>query len=186
MMKQFLAKAQKPVDCACFAVAGPGIDGRVKTTNLPWVIDEPCVAQPLNLNVKSVRLINYLEAIAADFSRFALDSARKILRMNDTDAGPVFQPSFVLPKYSSLTPAIDECLASPMAECEAAASEARGLNSSMGYCCRTCLRQLRLSTLFTRTPVPSEFIVQGLTTSSVLALQVPMFGCRPEGPRGWL
>ena len=64
MVKHFLAKAEKPVDCACFAVAGPVINGRVKTTNLPWVIDEPSVAQSLNLNVKSVRLINDLEAIA--------------------------------------------------------------------------------------------------------------------------
>jgi len=64
MVKQFLARAEKTVDSACFAVAGPVISGRVKTTNLPWVIDEPSVAQSLNLNVKSVRLINDLEAIA--------------------------------------------------------------------------------------------------------------------------
>ena len=64
MVKQFLSRAEKPIDSACFAVAGPVINGRVKTTNLPWVIDEPSVAQSLNLNVKSVRLINDLEAIA--------------------------------------------------------------------------------------------------------------------------
>jgi glucokinase len=45
-------------------VAGPVINGRVKTTNLPWVVDEPAVADSLNLNVKSVHLINDLEAIA--------------------------------------------------------------------------------------------------------------------------
>ncbi|MGA7316337.1 MAG: glucokinase [Silvibacterium sp.] len=64
MVRQFIAKAEKPVDSACFAVAGPVINGRVKTTNLPWVVDEPSIAQSLNLNVKSVRLINDLEAIA--------------------------------------------------------------------------------------------------------------------------
>src|SRR5271170_3600113 len=64
MAKEFLAKVEKPVDRACFAVAGPVIGGRVKTTNLPWVIDEPSLAQSLNLNVASVRLINDLEAIA--------------------------------------------------------------------------------------------------------------------------
>jgi len=62
--KEFLAKAQKPVDRACFAVAGPVIGGRVKTTNLPWVIDEASLAKELNLNANSVRLINDLEAIA--------------------------------------------------------------------------------------------------------------------------
>ena len=61
---EFLAKAKKPVDRACFAVAGPVIGGRVKTTNLPWVVDEPSLANDLNLNLKSVHLINDLEAIA--------------------------------------------------------------------------------------------------------------------------
>src|SRR5208282_3905923 len=64
MVKEFLAKAQKPVDRACFAVAGPVIGGRVKTTNLPWVIEESALAHELNLNLNAVHLINDLEAIA--------------------------------------------------------------------------------------------------------------------------
>jgi glucokinase len=52
------------VDQACFAVAGPVIDGRVKTTNLPWLVDEAALAQALNFNQRRVRLINDLEAIA--------------------------------------------------------------------------------------------------------------------------
>jgi glucokinase len=40
IVKEFLAKVNKPVDRACFAVAGPVIGGRVKTTNLPWLIKE--------------------------------------------------------------------------------------------------------------------------------------------------
>jgi glucokinase len=64
IVKEFLAKANKPVDRACFAVAGPVIGGRVKTTNLPWLIEESSLAKELNLNVKAVRLINDLEAIA--------------------------------------------------------------------------------------------------------------------------
>ena len=52
--KEFLEKANKPVDQACFAVAGPVIGGRVKTTNLPWVIEENALAQELNLNSPSV------------------------------------------------------------------------------------------------------------------------------------
>jgi glucokinase len=64
IVKEFLAKANKPVDRACFAVAGPVIGGRVKTTNLPWLIEENSLAKELNLNLKSVRLINDLEAIA--------------------------------------------------------------------------------------------------------------------------
>jgi glucokinase len=64
IVKEFLLKTKKPVDRACFAVAGPVIGGRVKTTNLPWVIEDTSLAQELNINVKSVRLLNDLEAIA--------------------------------------------------------------------------------------------------------------------------
>ncbi len=64
IVNEFLANAKRPVDRACFAVAGPVIGGRVKTTNLPWVIEDTSLAQELNLNLKSVQLINDLEAIA--------------------------------------------------------------------------------------------------------------------------
>ena len=64
IVKEFLAKVSKPVDRACFAVAGPVIGGRVKTTNLPWMIEDISLARELNLNLKSVFLINDLEAIA--------------------------------------------------------------------------------------------------------------------------
>ena len=64
IVKEFLAKVDKPVDRACFAVPGPVIGGRVKTTNLPWMIEDRSLAQELNLNLKSVHLINDLEAIA--------------------------------------------------------------------------------------------------------------------------
>src|SRR5262249_39799319 len=37
MVREFLAQAKMPVTTACFDVAGPVIDGSVKTTNLPWV-----------------------------------------------------------------------------------------------------------------------------------------------------
>jgi glucokinase len=64
IVKEFLAKVDKPVDLACFAVPGPVIGGRVRTTNLPWTIEDKSLAQVLNLNLKSVHLINDLEAIA--------------------------------------------------------------------------------------------------------------------------
>jgi glucokinase len=64
IVKEFLAKENKPVDRACFAVAGPVIGGRVKTTNLPWVVEETSLAAELNMSRQSVSLINDLEAIA--------------------------------------------------------------------------------------------------------------------------
>ena len=44
------------IDAACFAVAGPILDGRVQLTNLPWGIDEAEVSKALN--IKKVRLLN--------------------------------------------------------------------------------------------------------------------------------
>jgi len=62
MVLQFLAQAKIPIEHASFDVAGPVIDGHVKTTNLPWEMDEISLARDLNL--KSVRLMNDLEAVA--------------------------------------------------------------------------------------------------------------------------
>jgi glucokinase len=64
IVKEFLIRTKQSPDKACFAVAGPVIDGRVKTTNLPWVMEEAGLARALNLNPHSVHLINDLEAIA--------------------------------------------------------------------------------------------------------------------------
>src|SRR5215813_14901866 len=62
LVTEFLKQVNIPVERACFDVAGPVIDGRVKVTNLPWVMDEASLAKDLNL--KSVRLMNDLEAVA--------------------------------------------------------------------------------------------------------------------------
>src|SRR3989449_3991718 len=62
LVTEFLKKVKMPVETACFDVAGPVIDGHVKITNLPWSMDEASLAKDLNL--KSVRLMNDLEAVA--------------------------------------------------------------------------------------------------------------------------
>ena len=62
MVTEFLAGAGTSVELGAFAVAGPVVDGRAKTTNLPWVIDERSVAQDLRL--RTVRLLNDLHAVA--------------------------------------------------------------------------------------------------------------------------
>jgi len=64
MVKEFLAKVKMPVDRACFDVAGPVIGGRVKTTNLPWIVEEAALAKELDLSLQAVHLMNDLEAIA--------------------------------------------------------------------------------------------------------------------------
>jgi glucokinase len=62
MVREFLGQVKISVDVASFDVAGPVINGRVKTTNLPWVMDESTLAADLNL--KAVHLMNDLEAVA--------------------------------------------------------------------------------------------------------------------------
>jgi glucokinase len=64
IVKKFLADEGKPVDSACFAVAGPVIEGHVRITNLPWLMEENALAQALGLKPNSVLLINDLEAMA--------------------------------------------------------------------------------------------------------------------------
>jgi glucokinase len=50
------------IEAACFGVAGPVIENRVRTTNLPWFIDGHELAT--RFSIKSVRLVNDLEATA--------------------------------------------------------------------------------------------------------------------------
>jgi len=50
------------VTAACFGVAGPVIDNRCRTTNLPWVIEGAILAE--RFAIPQVRLLNDLEATA--------------------------------------------------------------------------------------------------------------------------
>lgn len=50
------------IDAACFGVAGPVVDNRCQTTNLPWVIDGAALGKQFEL--PQVRLLNDLEATA--------------------------------------------------------------------------------------------------------------------------
>ena len=53
---------QVQVTAACFGIAGPVIDNRCETTNLPWIIDGPHIAQ--QFAIPRVQLLNDLEATA--------------------------------------------------------------------------------------------------------------------------
>jgi glucokinase len=58
----FLQQEGISVDRACFGVAGPIVEGYATITNLPWQMSEDSLRQ--ELGVRSVRLLNDLEAIA--------------------------------------------------------------------------------------------------------------------------
>jgi len=62
VLKDFLAGTDQAIDSACFGIAGPVVDGKVKTPNLPWVVDTAESRRALKLD--SVTLLNDLEAAA--------------------------------------------------------------------------------------------------------------------------
>jgi glucokinase len=62
MVRRFLADHPAKLRAACFGVAGPVISGTATVTNLPWVLREDDLA--IALNLRRVRLINDLEAVA--------------------------------------------------------------------------------------------------------------------------
>ena len=70
ILDEFSVRNNKSIDAACFGVAGPVVDGHVKTTNLPWVIDSQVLRQALR--VDTVYLLNDLEAAA--YGVFTLDN----------------------------------------------------------------------------------------------------------------
>lgn len=50
------------IKAACFAIAGPVVDGVCRTTNLPWVVDSKVLSK--KLGIQHVYLLNDLEASA--------------------------------------------------------------------------------------------------------------------------
>lgn len=60
LVKEFLAgNNSRTIDAACFGIAGAVVDGKVKTPNLPWMIDATELRQSLKFNAA---LLNDLEA----------------------------------------------------------------------------------------------------------------------------
>ena len=79
--QEFLSQIDHPVEYASFGVAGPVVNGHVKTTNLPWEMDEGELKNALKLH--GVFLLNDLESVA---------NALTILEASDLDTLNVGQP----------------------------------------------------------------------------------------------
>src|ERR1700704_712401 len=62
IVKEFSDTSKASITAACFGVAGPVSQGRVETTNLPWVIESRRLQN--ELQTPNVGLINDLEATA--------------------------------------------------------------------------------------------------------------------------
>lgn len=62
VLKEFLQGNEIPPRRACFGVAGPVLQGRSETTNLPWIVDAGEISRLFA--IPSVALLNDLEATA--------------------------------------------------------------------------------------------------------------------------
>ena len=87
MVREFLGQVNLSVDVASFDVAGPVINGHVKTTNLPWVMDESTLAKDLNL--KAAHLMNDLEAVARAVPALRAEDVFTINKGEPVANGPI-------------------------------------------------------------------------------------------------
>jgi len=84
IVAKFVNTSNLHPDAACFGVAGPVRNGRVETSNLPWIIESKRLADELNL--KQAVLINDLEANAWGIA--ALDP-NDVVSLNQVKGNPV-------------------------------------------------------------------------------------------------
>ena len=60
IIRQFLEMHPVPVTHACFGIAGPVVNGKSKTTNLPWSVSEDRIKKQFKFH--HVKLVNDLTA----------------------------------------------------------------------------------------------------------------------------
>jgi len=82
--EQTPATDREQIMAACFGCPGPVRDGRLKLTNLPWVLDQRELSKALS--IKYVYLINDLEANGYGIPELAAD---KIYTLHQGDEGAV-------------------------------------------------------------------------------------------------
>jgi glucokinase len=70
VLQDFLAEPHPAIDAACFGIAGAVVDGKVRTPNLPWMVDIEDLRRTLKLD--GVTLLNDLEAAA--YGLFTLEN----------------------------------------------------------------------------------------------------------------
>jgi glucokinase len=71
IVRQVMSAHKLSPAIACFGIAGPVKNGRVETTNLPWIVDALLLAN--ELHIPTVLLINDLEATAYGVTTLALN-----------------------------------------------------------------------------------------------------------------
>jgi len=77
ILADFLAGLSEPPAAACFGVAGPVMEGRCRTTNLPWFIEASTISA--RTGIARVRLLNDLQAMAYGLARLP---AEELVELN--------------------------------------------------------------------------------------------------------
>ena len=84
IVTRFTGQHPLTVERACFGIAGPVLDGRVRTPNLPWNIESVELAEVLGL--PRVQLINDLEANTYGIAALKGDD---LLTLNTGESNPI-------------------------------------------------------------------------------------------------
>jgi len=71
LVQRFLRDGGPAPERACYGIAGPVIDQRVKTSNLPWIIDGRTLA--LDTGIRSTLLINDFHAVGYGIRRLGTE-----------------------------------------------------------------------------------------------------------------
>jgi len=71
ILEQYLDKHRIEVKAACFGIAGPVVEGRCKTTNLPWEVSEKAIRR--RFGWPRIKLINDLAATALSIPYLSSD-----------------------------------------------------------------------------------------------------------------
>jgi glucokinase len=87
IVRQFLSRegVQGEISAACFGVPGPVRGGRLKLTNLPWVLD--CRQMSLDLQIEHLFLINDLEANGYGIAELGPDQIFVLSQGNPSEVG---------------------------------------------------------------------------------------------------
>ena len=89
VLQEFLAGDAPKVDGACFGIAGPVVDGKVKTPNLPWMLDTDELRRALKL--ESVTL----STISKPAPRYFHLGKRRVLHAQRRHHAPVREQALI-------------------------------------------------------------------------------------------
>jgi glucokinase len=92
IVSQFLGDSNTRPEAACFGIAGPVRNGRVETSNLPWIVEQSRLAKQIHL--PATLLINDLEASAWGIAALA---ARDFVPLNRVSGPAIGNQAVIAP-----------------------------------------------------------------------------------------